>query len=199
MAWKIDKSGGPKWSGTDIVYNTASEPRWFFLLPGIAGLILYIATKGHGSGAVDRALNSVFTVLVLFPSLGSIAYGVTLFPQWSRRPWTLTARAGDLWYHGEYSWWAPLDVITSVEVGRTVDWIPSRRSGLGHAPVSEFEWQVFLFMADGSRRVIHSVNARRESAARLAASIKSWIDGQRAALAEAVPVAHDTAREGFAL
>jgi hypothetical protein len=198
MSWKIDVSGGPKWSGTDSVYNMKSDLRWLYLGGGIAGLLLCAVTMGGTGSTVDNGLNAIFGVLVLMPSIGITLYGLTLFPKWLNDGWALTANVNRLYYRSEESWSVGLDHITSVEVGRTVDWTPSRSTGLSQTPVSPYEWQVFLFLTNGSRRVIYSVNADRQSAATLAASIKSWVDGQRVTLAEMFPTDHKAVREGFA-
>jgi hypothetical protein len=200
MSWKIDNSGGPKWSGMDSIYNMKSDLRWLYLGGGIAGLLLCAVTMGGTGSTVDNGLNAVFGVLVLMPSIGITLYGLTLFPKWINDGWALTANSGYLYYRGENSWSVHLNHIGSVEVGRAVDWTPARSTGLSQTPVSPYEWQVFLFLTNGSRRVIYSVNADRESAATLAASIKSWADRQRVDLPKIIPVSDDrVAREGFAL
>jgi hypothetical protein len=80
--------------------------------------------------------------------------------------------------------------IARVEIDNTVKYTPARDyGGAGREQdfktVPEHEWQVFLFMADGTRRVIHHANADRDDCAALAASIRSWLESTRHAPASA--------------
>lgn len=117
------------------------------------------------------------------------------------RSWKLTATASELFYDaGPFSapldpyqvarkgshWSVLLNAVARVEAGRTVEWDSVRRyegkpmdSREGFAKIPDVEYQVFLFMADGSRRVIYTVNGDREDAGTLAHSIRSWIEAQR--------------------
>jgi hypothetical protein len=93
------------------------------------------------------------------------------------------------------SWSAPLADIARVEAGATQQWISSRRLGNVFHPVSEAESQVFLFMNDGSRRVICSINGNREVAATLAQSVRSWLEAMKAR--PAAPLRSYARAEGF--
>jgi hypothetical protein len=69
--------------------------------------------------------------------------------------------------------------VARVETDATARWEPARPGIIADNPVSGDEVQAFLFMADGSRRVIASVHAGREDMAKLTHSIRSWLDHQR--------------------
>lgn len=83
------------------------------------------------------------------------------------------------------SWAVALDSIERVEVGLTRDWIPARQyhgapskqRGYDHVPAHEY--QTYLHLSDGTRRVILTANADREGCAALAHSVRAWIDGER--------------------
>jgi hypothetical protein len=93
------------------------------------------------------------------------------------------------------SWKASLADIARVEAVATKQWIASRQLGNVIHPVTDVEWQAFLFMNDGSRRVICSVNGNRELAATLAQSVRSWLEAMKT---RAVVPARSYARaEGF--
>ena len=92
-------------------------------------------------------------------------------------------------------WKASLADIARVEAGSTKQWIGSRRLGNVIHPVSDGESQTFLFMNDGSRRVICSINGNRESAAMLAQSVRAWFEGAKASAV--VPSKIYTRAEGF--
>lgn len=119
-----------------------------------------------------------------------------------RRDWKLIVAGSELVFRaGEFS--APLDAyqvsrhgrswsvhmgeIARVESGLTTDWQPARRyeggpwhvrDGVNEVPKSEY--QTFLLMNDGSRRVIQTTNADREGSATLAQSIRAWLEDHRA-------------------
>jgi len=128
---------------------------------------------------------------------------------WFRRTWTLCADGGTLRYRagdftptldaagvGAAAWEVTLDEVSRVESGLTREWQPARHysggpifandqsTGMifssGVLEVSAFEYQTFLFLADGSRRVIYTANADREGAGTLAQSIRSWIEEMKA-------------------
>lgn len=129
---------------------------------------------------------------------------------WFRRAWTLSAGGGVIRYcAGDFppgldpfevespAWSVRLDQVSRVESGLTREWQPGRKYGggpifandrstgmifsSGVLEVPSVEYQTFLFLADGSRRVIYTVNANRQSAGTLAQSIRSWIEEAKAA------------------
>ena len=83
------------------------------------------------------------------------------------------------------SWSVAIDRIERVEAGLTCEWLPARRypgaptKQLGHERVPTHEYQTYLHLDDGSRRVIFTINAEREASATLALSIRNWIENER--------------------
>lgn len=148
----------------------------FLTVLGVVGLALSVLFGGHA-------------LLTKKPDVGIF------------RPWTLTATASEFVYHaGPFSapldpfqvsrdgshWSVRFDGVARVEASRTIEWDSVRRyegkpfgSRYGLANIPSVEYQVFLFMADGSRRVIHTRNSDREGAGTLAHSIRSWIEARR--------------------
>lgn len=96
------------------------------------------------------------------------------------------------------AWSVDLNAVVRVESGLTANWQPARHYEGGPAypkglhPVPKHEYQTFLFLADGSRRVIQTANADREGTATLAQSIRAWLESRREQR-EAAPVV----MEGF--
>jgi hypothetical protein len=91
-------------------------------------------------------------------------------------------------FKGGSLWTVPLDAVARVETGRTAEYSPSRNyKGLFSVPfgseavqaVSVYEWQTFLFLNDGTRRVIYHANAARDDCAALAASIREYVEQAR--------------------
>lgn len=134
---------------------------------------------------------------------------------------TLTYRASEFSPHldpggvGGSHWSVSLDDIARVESGRTAEWIPHRAMahgplwasgrdgdgvlfGGGFVAVPPTEYQTFLFLSDGSRRVISTLHNGREETAKLAASVRAWVEAQRAAPPEILLVDSAAERgEGF--
>jgi hypothetical protein len=73
-------------------------------------------------------------------------------------------------------WFVPLNAVSRVETARTADFTPARKYGSQWLGTPEHEWQVFLFLNDGTRRVIHQANAARDDCAALAASIREYVE-----------------------
>lgn len=124
------------------------------------------------------------------------------------RGWSLTGHSdGTLCYQaGEFSrgldwgqvsppiWRVTPDQVARVEVADSAAWQPARvyPGSMSSEPVplkQGHESQAFLFMADGSRRVIYTVAGGREGAATLAASVRSWLEAYRASAALPAPIA----------
>ncbi|HYH70389.1 MAG TPA: hypothetical protein VEX16_03700 [Methyloceanibacter sp.] len=116
------------------------------------------------------------------------------------RVWRLEATPGNLCYNAEdftpyldprgvsrqgHFWLVTLDQIARVESGPTVEWqrmreYEGRPSFMDQfQPIPPAEYQTFLFLNDGSRRVILTANADRESCGTLAMSIRAWLVEQR--------------------
>jgi hypothetical protein len=134
---------------------------------------------------------------------------------------TLTYRASEFSPYlaqagvGGSHWSVSLNDIARVESGRTAEWIPHRAMahgplwasgrdgdgvlfGGGFVAVPPTEYQAFLFLNDGSRRVISTLHNGREETAKLAASVRAWVEAQRAAPLEILLVGSaDERGEGF--
>ena len=99
------------------------------------------------------------------------------------------------------SWSVPLDAVARVESGLSKEWQAVRRYPLRGSDwlsryfIPDHEYQTFLFLSDGSRRVVQTANADREGSAMLALSIRSWIETHRAHMTVRARVG----AEGFAL
>ena len=150
--------------------------------------------------------------------LGCVMNAWAMPPPFITRTWTLCVNAsGGLEYragrfspfldpggvsaHGAH-WSVTLDAISRVESCQTQGWQPARRYHGGpwylmpFQLVSEHEFQTFLYLNDGSRRVIFTAVAARESCGTLAASIRAWLEEARAKSCADFST-HE--REGFAL
>lgn len=106
----------------------------------------------------------------------------------------------DVSAHG-ISWSVKLASIARVESAHTTEWQAGRvyeggpGGRAGPAAVPPHEYQTFLFLADGSRRVFCTVNIHREDAATLAHSVRSWLEAMKAQAV--VPVRTYARAEGF--
>ena len=196
----------------------ATVAAWSFLSRGLAD------SFDLGVGAMADALAWPFLILAPTASLFAAwcAYR-RLFVRQSRpskfltRRWTLRPTPEGLAYAaGAFSdeldaseasrdggqWSVPLSAIARVEVAPTTQWIPSRNYrgfSIGTPRVQAVpphEYQTFLFMADGSRRVIYTGNADFEGAAILAHSVRTWVEAQKVE-ALAVHTCSPREREGF--
>lgn len=175
-----------QWRGIDQYLNPlwAIRRRAFFIggwLALLAALILWGSVSGP-RGMIPKSVVELFLILGM---LGTVvlfsAWCVTRFYDGLR--WRLTHNDGSLVYEASAywgrviaapkSWSEPLDQIARVEVGASVDWKATRPGLLGERPVPREEAQVFLFMADGSRRVIATVYDGRARLSTLAQSIRS--------------------------
>ncbi len=188
MNWtkKTDSSGMPRWQGVCSVQDPHRK----------AGSERALAASLIGAciGAVLGGLTGVFggTLLgVFFGALAGLVIGADEdTPNFDTRAWTLTGDALGLSYQAPASvyleaarWSVQLDQIARVETGRTVDWQAGRDYGryLGQRIVTapSAEYQAFLFLTDGSRRVFHVVNADREEAETLAHSVRAWLEARK--------------------
>lgn len=229
MTWQREtgRDGLPVWRGWDSIVNAhrhQARENYGCGYPAIGGMVLlalvFIFAGSTGGRAVD-ALGAVVGWLLL------IAAAPGVFVIWKlEKDGGVSARAffDEQWtlfevknatFHGlafrrkasgnrpAESWTAPLSEIARVEAGMTKQWIGSRRIGALIHEVSPYEAQAFLFMNDGSRRVICSVNGNLEATATLAQSVRSWLEEVKAVppaqpqRAEARPA--NEWREGFDL
>jgi hypothetical protein len=135
-----------------------------------------------------------------------------------RRDWMMSAGWDGLSFqaNGLRGWLNPLEIcragtrwavyvddIARVESGLTTDWQRVRTFDWApflhdkHGLVPPFEFQTFLYLNDGTRRVIRTFNADPEGCGSLAVSIRTWLEEARARRREN-PLAF-VEREGFAV
>jgi hypothetical protein len=162
------------------------------------GVGWWVRSMGVGTFALVTLLGFV----CLAGSVGAALLTALEKPSgWITRRWSLTASASRLVYEASRfsapldplqvtrdgsRWSVPLDAVSRVEAGRSVEWQAVRvyegkpfDSRDGVAKIPDNEYQTFLFMADGSRRVIYTGNADREGAGMLAQCIGAWIEARR--------------------
>lgn len=160
----------------------------FFLVAGLVLWLIWRMTKHEAVAPLLAAPTGFFERdWTLWASATGLSYNAGPF-------------SGDLDSTGVGTshWSVRLDDIARVEVGRTADWQTRRfypggplyvqgagDSGVifsdGSFPLSRTaEFQTFLYLNDGSRRVIYTVNAMREEAGMLAHSIRAWVEAARA-------------------
>lgn len=183
MAWtkEIGTDGLPLWSGKNSIYDALAPShaqKWantkslIFLPILIASIIIGITTSIVGC------------LIIIGISLIWVLIGNDAQSKFIGENWRLISEARELRYSGSSKWSVSLDEISRVEVGKTCDYKPLRDyGGRGikddYRTVPEHEWQTFLFMNDGTRRVIYIANAARDDCAMLAASIREYIGSAR--------------------
>lgn len=201
MSWRKQGGGSglPVWRGADSILNTSRAQAMRVkgcALPAVAVCILIslgfiIGGESAGGRGVDGmmvAIGWVCLIVVYFASwpLYDQAKGLSI-REWFSPCWELRATESGFTFSREAAglvpaarWSARLDDVARVEVGQSSQWEPARCTAEGvFMETSPHELQVFLFMADQSRRVIHSVNASREEAVTLACSVRAWIDATK--------------------
>lgn len=208
MSWHKDANGAPMWAGTDSIVNGAwlerqktSANKWDTGTIAF-GVITAVSFLGMtGGDAVSKFFGgigfAVFGLITLFYGAMWLGTGNHHREQWLTQEWTLRGDKGALTYKGAASWSVHVDQVASVEASQTINWqrvrqYPGVKDG---ALIPEFEWQTFLVMADQSRRVILTANAGREACTTLAASIRAYVEAERAA-AKSAPVAVSTSPDG---
>lgn len=163
----------------DDVDRLALKSLTFVFLPGLASLV-------YGGWFCRKYINSPWKLEALY---GELIYSrpphwlKTKIAEWNNDsiPFALTVGlflSFDL-YDKWPKWRAKLADVARVETSATADWEPARLGLLGDTIVPRDEVQAFLFMHNGSRRVIARVHAGREDMAKLTHSIRSWLDQQR--------------------
>lgn len=198
MSWTLEsrEDGQPVWRGADSIFNTGREQAMKVkgcALPSVAVCLLISAgfvvggesAGGRGVDGMMVAVGWICLIVFYFASwpLYDAAKGLSL-REWFSPRWELRTTASGLEFSREAAplipalrWSVRLCDVARVEVGQTSKWVPSRRTAEEvFMETSPHEMQVFLFMADQSRRVIYSVNANLEDAVTLACSIRVWLD-----------------------
>lgn len=158
------------------------------LLISVGFIVAGESAGGRGVDGMMVVIGWVCLIVVYFASwpLYGQAKGLSL-KEWFSPRWELRATDSGFAFSREAvrpipaaRWTVRLDDVARVEVGRTSQWEPSRRTAEGvFMETSPHELQVFLFMADQSRRVIHSVNANQQEAVTLAFSVRAWLDAAK--------------------
>lgn len=218
MTWATENGpdGLPIWRGSDSIANTNREKACQVkgcALPALGVCVLIslgFIVGGSGGSTIDEAMAGLgWLLLIVFG--GAFLWLLYVWPalsvrQWFAPAWELRATVSGFEFKREAdglrdaaSWSVQLAGVSRVEVGRSSQWEPGRGEGLGLMETSPHESQAFLFMADGSRRVICSVNANHEVTAMLAHSVREWLEAAKAeALArERSPVVSLGRSEGF--
>jgi hypothetical protein len=191
-SWNLDemKDLGPQWRGRNRYLNPlhATRPRaifiggWLVLFPL---LVLWAFVSGP-RGMVPRSVVETLLILAFLPGVATLFYAFAMPRFFESQSWVLSLDRQGLTYRAR-SYWEPLlaapegwsarlDDVARVETAATAQWEPTRRALLGDKPAPREEVQAFLFMTDGSRRVIATVHGGRESMATLAHSIRSRLD-----------------------
>jgi hypothetical protein len=193
--WNRDdmKPLGPLWWGRDSRLNPlhTTRPR-AFLIGGWLVLVPLLLLWGFVSGPrgmIPKGVAELMLIISFLPGLAVLFYGFAMPRFFEGLRWRLSLDSEGL-HHEAQSYWAPLvsspkswsvplDAIARVETGATAEWEPMRRGLLRDKPVPREEVQTFLFMADGSRRVIATVHGGRESMSTLGQSIRSALQAMR--------------------
>lgn len=225
MSWckEIGTNGLPIWRGCDSVVNLHREraqavkgcliPLLGFMVV-VALAMLYAGASGdHGTDQIGIFIG-ILTLLACVPASfavydmvkgGGLSLREFFSEEWAL--WEVRSPA----MHGlaftraasasrPAEWWTVrLSDIARVETGPTREWIGARKLGAIVHEVTAFESQTFLFMNDGSRHVICSVNGDREATATLAQSVRAWLEERKAETAKKAATCGGGAREGFAV
>ena len=225
MAWLVETGpdGRPIWKGCDSILNTNQQQAIQLKGCGYPAVIvllviaLMMIVGGTGGRPVDTMGGAIgwLVFVVAAPSaylLFRMGRGLSM-REWFNPAWVLRATEDGFEFKRESrdillpaSWSVRLEDVARVEVGRTTEWQPSRTVSVGGTSgvimeTPSFETQVFLFMADQSRRVVYSVNANSEATTTLAHSIRSYVESQKAEAAPAAAAVRnkDPGQEGFQL
>jgi hypothetical protein len=206
MNWikETDDGGLPIWRGRDSIVNMhrlkAVELKgcgWPVAVVLLVAAVLMIGAGLSGGSAVDGLgvalgiIGLIGVAPVIYVLAQAEAGGGLSTREFFDEAWTLreirTAEFHGLVFRREASesrpletWRAPLAQIARVEAGGTQQWQSSRQLGNMLHEVTSYESQAFLFMGDGSRRVICSVNGHLEATGTLAESVRSWFETRKA-------------------
>jgi hypothetical protein len=208
MSWtkETGADGLPVWRGKDSILNIHHWRKPLIIGGGIFLLVVYAGMRagtGHSRGA--QGVATLIGYIVLPFAFLFIMGGLGIGAKWLGSAWSLTARADGFAFQGAAIWTASFNAIGRVEIAQTKDYQPTRRYAYALDDIPADEWQVFLFMVDGTRRVIHHASADRDGCAALAASIRGWLESARPspatlhATAAASPASHRPKADGFDL
>jgi hypothetical protein len=207
-----------EWWGTNRHLNPLASTRPVAFSSGAALvsaflLALWVYVSGP-RGMIPQWVMEFISLIAFLPGFLALSYAFLVPPLLDGLVWQLTLEGDVLTYRAQSywhpiirkmeSWSVPFDKVARVETGATSDWQPTRPGLLWDKPVPRNEAQTFLFMDDGSRRVIATLHDGRESLSTLAQSMRSHFERRRSTAAarplstqESIRVAH--AGEGFDL
>lgn len=180
---------GPEWWGADRRLNPlhATRPRAFLMGGWLVGIFL-LTLLAWRSGLISTSSVELLAIFALLPGVAALIYGFEMPRFLASHSWRLMLDDEGLHYQPVSYWepfvriegWSvPLHEVARVETGATADWAPMRSFLLRDKPTPREEVQTFLFLADGSRRVIATVHGGRESMSTLAHSIRSSLQAMR--------------------
>lgn len=221
MTWKRDNGpdGLAVWHGHDSIVNLHQRQAWENLGCGYPafGMILCLAVTfvfmGVTGGRPVDAIGAVIGCLMLV-GCAPVAWVIWTLEKdggpstraFFDEAWTLREiKSGS--FHGlaflrresetrpAESWTSALSEIARVEAAPTKHWLSARNLGAVSHEVTAHEGQAFLFLNDGSRRVVCSINGDLESAATLAQSVRSWFAATKAGAV--VPPKSHAGQEGY--
>lgn len=184
-------SGLPVWRGKDSIFNfqhhTGHEILGAGLLLGIIGAVLlasFLITAFSPYKGDDLSSGYALAAGVLM--IGArilLRHGNRTRGKFIGQAWTLAASNDGITFKGNDRWAVSLDAVARVETARTVEYTPARQFGSQLRNTPADEWQTFIFLNDGTRRVIYHANADRDGCAALAASIREYVEAARSAAA----------------
>lgn len=218
MSWRQENGpdGLPVWRGKDAIFNQMHEGGKKLQIAAAAWVALVAFFLWMDGFKFTRDV-AIVAALVLPLAALFLAFSLLWGRQFVGSEWSLEVHSDFIGFKGREKWAVPLDAVARVETGKTADYVPARYYGFraGSLPqtplnarlwgwkmldTSEHEWQVFLFMADGTRRVIYHANAARDDCAALAASIRGYVESAKASVpASAAPAVDAPRAAGFDL
>lgn len=160
-------------------------------------ILVSVVFIGLSAFSIYKEIGASMLVAALMFPVGAICLmdALMIKEEFIGKKWALWADLSEFIYEGSSKWSVSMDSIARVEIAKTKDSLPARKykggifGGGGLQLVPEHEWQTFLFLNDGTRRVVHIANADRDGCAALAASIREYVETARAA---ADPQSSDT-------
>ena len=204
----LNDDGLALWEGKDSIINldqiesgkNIKDAGGLLIVGGVSMAFLLTIVQN----VIGRSQSGPMTFASIFIVAGVmclLVYGSK--PKWIGATWRLAGNSTELLYSGDTSWRVSLDDISSVEVGRTRDFTPSRTYNGNLKAVPDHEWQTFIVVRDQTRRAIYHANAGRDECAALRASIAAYVEAARAALpapsAAPLPPSASPSGEGFDL
>lgn len=208
MAWtkEIGPDGLPRWRGKDTIYNYANSFNPAMITAG-AIMVAFPLFMGAfaGGGSVGKFLAGFLSLIMIPCGAAFLLHSFLVRQKFIGDEWQLVASPDGLQLQLKGAarmrerWAVPLGAVGRVEVARSAEYTPAREyprglmGGGGFQNTPAHEWQTFLFLNDGTRRVIYHANAARDDCAALAASIREYVESARAGAAPSSPSPPDAA------